>query len=136
MMPYVYGWLASGLAFLALDAVWLSQMTARFYRPAMGDMLADKPRFLAAAAFYILYITGLLVLAVLPAVKEGGPGRAALLGAVVGLLAYGTYDLTNQATLREWPLRLTVIDMAWGTVLTSLAACAGYCAIRLTHSAS
>lgn len=136
MMTCVYGWFASGLAFLAADALWLSQMTSRFYRPAMGDLLADKPRFAAAAAFYVLYITGVLVLAVLPALKEGGLGRAAMLGAIVGLMAYGTYDLTNHATLRQWPLRLTLVDMAWGTVLTSLAACAGFWTIRFTQAAS
>jgi len=129
-MPMIQGWLASAAAFLALDAIWLSQMTPRFYRPAMGDLLADKPRFLAAAAFYVLYISCVLVLAVLPALERGGLARAAMLGAVAGLLAYGTYDLTNHATLRQWPIRLTLVDMAWGTVLTSLAASAGYLAMR------
>lgn len=136
MMHYLYGWLASGLAFLAIDAIWLSQMTSRFYRPAMGDMLADKPRLGAAAAFYVLYITGVLVLAVLPALKDGGLARAAFLGAAIGLFAYGTYDLTNHATLRQWPLRLTLVDMAWGTVLTGFSACAGYWAMRMAGAAS
>ena len=134
MMPQVYGWLASASAFLLLDAVWLSQMTTRFYRPAIGDMLAAKPNFVAAAVFYLLYITGVLVLAVQPALEKGGLGKAAALGAFVGLLAYGTYDLTNHATLRDWPVRLTLVDMAWGTALTSLAACAGYLAMRFASS--
>lgn len=130
MMPYVYGWLAAGAAFLAIDSVWLSQMASRFYRPALGEMLAEKPNLAAAAVFYVLYVTGILVLAVLPALEKGGFGRAAMLGAFVGLFAYGTYDLTNHATIRDWPLRLTVVDMFWGTILTSLAACAGYWAMR------
>ncbi|MDG2002557.1 MAG: DUF2177 family protein [Novosphingobium sp.] len=130
MMHYVYGWFASAAAFLTLDAIWLSQMTSRFYRPALGDLLADKPRFGPAVAFYLLYITCVLVLAVLPALDKGGLAKAAALGAIVGLLAYGTYDLTNHATLKEWPVRLTLVDMAWGTFLTSLSACAGYLAMR------
>ena len=134
MMPYVYGWLASAAAFLFLDAIWLSQMASRLYRPALGDMLADKPNFAAAAAFYVLYITGIMVLAVLPALEKGSLAKAAALGAFVGLLAYGTYDLTNHATLRDWPARLTLVDMVWGTLLTSLAACAGYTAMRFASS--
>jgi uncharacterized membrane protein len=129
-MAYFYGWLASASAFLVLDSVWLSQMASRFYRPAIGDMLAAKPNFIAAAIFYLLYVTGILVLAVLPAVEKGSLAKAAALGAFVGLFAYGTYDLTNHATLKDWPARLTLVDMAWGTALTSLAACAGYLAMR------
>ncbi|MCX7865338.1 MAG: DUF2177 family protein [Novosphingobium sp.] len=130
MMVHLYGWFASAAAFLALDALWLSQMVSRFYRPAIGHLLADKPNVSAAVAFYLLYVTGIVVLAVLPALERGGLGKAAMLGALVGLLAYGTYDLTNHATLKDWPLRLTLVDMAWGTIVTSLAACAGYLAIR------
>lgn len=130
MLHYVYGWFASATAFLLLDAIWLSQMGPRFYRPAIGELLADKPRFAAAAVFYLLYISCVLVLAVLPALERGGLARAAVLGAIVGLLAYGTYDLTNHATLKVWPVRLTLVDMVWGTLLTSLAAAAGYLAMR------
>jgi len=129
-MTHVYGWIASGFVFLILDAVWLSQMAPRLYRPAIGDMLADRPNFAAAAIFYLLYVTGILVLAVLPALEKGSLAKAAALGAFVGLFAYGTYDLTNHATLKDWPARLTLVDMAWGTVLTSLAACAGYLAMH------
>jgi len=132
-MPYVYGWLASASAFLVLDSIWLSQMAPRFYRPAIGDMLAAKPNFIAAAIFYLLYVTGILVLAVLPALEKGSLAKAAALGAFVGLFAYGTYDLTNHATLKDWPARLTLVDMVWGTVLTSLAASAGYLAMRFAN---
>jgi uncharacterized membrane protein len=130
MIHYVYGWLASAAAFLALDAIWLSQMTSRFYRPAMGELLAPKPNLAAAVAFYLLYVSGVLLLAVIPAIEKGGMAKAATLGAIVGLLAYGTYDLTNHATLKDWPLRVTLVDMVWGTLLTSLAASAGYWAMR------
>ena len=92
-------------------------MTSRFYRPAMGELLADKPRLGVAVAFYLLYVAGLLVLAVIPAVERGSLPRAAMLGAIAGLLAYGTYDLTNHATLRGWPWQITLVDMVWGTLL-------------------
>ena len=125
MLPFATGWLACGLAFLALDAVWLSQMAGRFYRPIIGEMMADKPNLGAAAVFYVLYITGLMLLAVMPALERGGVGKAALMGAVLGAFAYGTYDLTNHATLKIWDIRLTVVDMAWGTFLSGSAAAAG-----------
>jgi len=132
MIHYVFGWIASAATFMVLDAIWLSQMTSRFYRPAIGSLLAAKPNLAAAVVFYLLYVTAILVLAVLPAVEKGGIARAAALGAIVGLLAYGTYDLTNHATLKDWPARLTLVDMAWGTVLTCLAACAGYFTMQST----
>lgn len=134
MVNYLCGWLASAGAFLALDALWLSQMTPRFYRPAISHLLAEKANLGAAVAFYLLYITGIVVLAVAPAMEKGGLGKAALMGALVGLMAYGTYDLTNHATLKDWPLRLTLVDLAWGTVLTSFAASIGFLATRAFSS--
>lgn len=132
MMSYVYGWLASAAAFLALDALWLSQMTPRLYRPALGHLLAEKANFAAAAIFYVLYVTGIMVLAVAPAFEKGGLAKAALAGAIVGLMAYGTYDLSNHATLKDWPAKITIIDMAWGTVLTCLSASVGFWVTRMT----
>lgn len=128
MLSLLSGWVACAVTFLALDAIWLSQMSSRLYRPAIGELLAPKPNLGAAAAFYVMYVTGVLVLAVLPALKEGGLGRALWQGALIGAMAYGTYDLTNQATLRMWSTKLTLADMAWGTILTALAAGAGYLA--------
>jgi uncharacterized membrane protein len=134
MLNYLCGWIASAVAFLALDMLWLSQMAPRYYRPAIGHLLEDRVNLGAAIAFYLLYVTGVIVLAVAPAIEKGSLGKAALMGALVGLMAYGTYDLTNQATLRDWPLRLTLVDLAWGTVLTSLAAGAGFLAMKAFSS--
>lgn len=133
-MSYLYGWLASSATFLAFDAIWLGYMTSRFYRPALGDLLADKPRLGVAVVFYLLYVAGLLLLAVIPAVERGSLARAAMVGAITGLMAYGTYDLTNHATLRGWPWQVTLVDMTWGTFLSSVAACAGYLALRLVEA--
>lgn len=121
----------SGLAaFVALDFVWLSVMVQRLYRAELGEMLASKPRFPAAVAFYLIYALGLVFLAVAPALKEGGAGRAALNGLVFGAAAYATYDLTNQATLRLWSMKVTVADIAWGACATALAAVAAFAVTR------
>lgn len=122
----VAAWITAALAFGALDALWLSQMTPRLYRPLMGDLLAARPNIAAAAAFYLIYVSCLCALAVLPALERGGIVRAALYGGLVGLVAYATYDLSNHATLRGWDLRITVIDMIWGTVASMIAASAAY----------
>ncbi len=117
----------TGLAgFLALDAVWLSTMAPRVYRPAMGDLVAPGVNLGAAALFYLIYGVGIVVFAVMPALGAGRWTTAFALGALLGLVAYGTYDLTNHATLRNWPMIVTVLDMAWGTLATALAATFAY----------
>jgi uncharacterized membrane protein len=129
-MKILIAYASSLAAFLALDFVWLSLMVQRLYRPALGDMLAERPRMLAAATFYLAYAAGLVFLAIVPAIKDGHAGRAALNGLVFGAVAYATYDLTNQATLRIWSTKVTIADIAWGAVATALASLAGYLAVR------
>lgn len=105
-----------------LDAIWLTLMTPRFYRPAMGHLLSDTLHFKAAILFYLLYGFGILALVVLPALQHATRlPQVALFAAIFGLVAYGTYDLTNHATLKNWPWTVTVVDMAWGTLLTGVA---------------
>lgn len=130
-MSYLVAYVASMIVFVGLDAVWLSLMGPRLYRPVLGDMLAEKLNAPAAIAFYLVYGLGVMVLAIAPALREGAGSRAALKGAALGLVAYATYDLTNQATLRAWATRLTLADMAWGATLTALAAYAGFQTARL-----
>lgn len=130
MINYVAAYLGAGLTFAAVDAVWLTTMTGRLYRPALGPILADKPDMKAAVAFYLISIAGTVFLAVEPALREGAWQRAAVNGAVLGFVAYATYDLTNQATLDVWSTRLTIIDLCWGTALTTLSALGGYFAAR------
>ncbi|MFW2342566.1 DUF2177 family protein [Brevundimonas sp.] len=134
MLKYLAGYLGAGLAFAAIDAVWLTTMTNRLYKPILGPILADKPDMKAAVAFYLIYIGGIVLLAISPALKDGGLGRAAMNGAILGFVAYATYDLTNQATLNVWSTRMTVIDIAWGTVLTLSASSIGYLAARWAES--
>lgn len=125
-MKYLIAYLGTGLVMAVLDAVWLSLAGPRLYRPAIGSLLADKPDMRAAVAFYLIYVFGIVMLAVLPALRESSMSRAALSGAVLGLVAYATYDLTNQATLRVWPVHITLIDLAWGAIVTTAAAAGGY----------
>lgn len=126
-MPTVaIAWLATGLVFAIADAIWLSQMGPRFYRPMIGEILADKPNVPAMIAFYLIYVSGIVYFAVSPALREGDLMRAVIGGAALGFVAYATYDLSNQATIKAWDTRLTLIDLAWGTFATGLAAGGGY----------
>lgn len=107
------------VAMLAIDSVWLNTMYSRFYQPQIGHLLADQVRYGPAAVFYVIYAAGLTILVLQPAMAAGsGVGRVFLYGAVYGLIAYATYDLTNHATLKDWPTLVTVVDMVWGTLLT------------------
>lgn len=117
---------ATLIAFLAIDAVWLATATPRLYRPALAGVLAEKPNLAAAGVFYLLYVVGIIALAVMPGVDVGSLGAALWRGALFGFLAYATYDLTNLATIRDWPLKITLIDLVWGTSLSTLTTLAGY----------
>lgn len=129
MLKYAITYLGTGVAIAILDAIYLTVAGQRVYRPTLDYALADKPDLRAAVAFYLVYVAGVVILAVLPN-KEAGLGRVALTGAILGLFAYATYDLTNQATLKVWATRITLIDLCWGTVLTCVGATAGYLAWR------
>jgi len=126
MLKYVELYGLTALVFFAIDFVWLSVATSRIYRPFIGDLLLDKPNLPVAAAFYLLYVVGVLVLASLPGYEKSSLGDAVMRGAIFGLLAYGTYDLTNLSTLKGWAWQVSVIDMVWGTVLTGTVAAVGY----------
>jgi uncharacterized membrane protein len=114
------------VAFFALDFVWLSQATPRIYKPALGSLLSEQPKLGVAAVFYLLYVVGVVVFAVVPALQQGNVVEALWRGALFGFLAYATYDLTNLATLRDFPWRIAAIDMVWGTVLNTAVAAVGY----------
>ena len=126
----VAAYVTAAVVMIALDAVWLSATNATLYRPALHDLLATSFRPGPAVAFYGIYLVGVVVLAISPALSQGGWRRAASSGGVLGFVAYATYDLTNQATLVVWSTTLTVIDMSWGALLTAACATAGYLAAR------
>jgi uncharacterized membrane protein len=118
------------VAFLAIDMVWLTVVARGFYRKQLGILLSDQPNWWAAISFYLLFVAGLLVFAVVPALQAGSLRTALLLGGFFGLVAYATYDLTNLATVRNWPWLLTLVDMTWGLVLSASVSCLGYLAGR------
>mgnify|MGYP001276136851 FL=1 len=114
--------LSSGIAFvlfLIIDFVWLSIAVKYIYKPALGPLLLNKPILPAALLFYFLYIFGLTFLVLLPNLKDFQIFNAFWMGALFGLVAYGTYDLTNLATIKGWSLKITIIDLIWGGILTS-----------------
>ena len=117
-------------AFLGIDFVWLSTMGERFYRPILKDILVDGFRPAPATAFYLAYVAGLVYFAVRPGLAADSLRAAALNGALFGFFAYATYDLTSQATIRNWTTSLSVVDMAWGTILSAAAAAIGFAATR------
>lgn len=124
-------YLVCTVAFFALDFAWLSFATPRIYRPQLGDLLAPQPRLAVAAGFYLLYVVGILALAVVPGLGEGSMVGALWRGALFGFLAYATYDLTNLATIRGWPWPMSLVDMVWGTTLTGTVAVVGFWAGRM-----
>jgi uncharacterized membrane protein len=128
MLPYIVAWIVSALAFLGLDAIWLTTMTPRLYKPLIGELMRPSPDMGAAGAFYLIYVSAIVFFAVAPGLEKASMAKALLNGAILGFVAYATYDLSNQATLRIWDLRLTLADMAWGTFATAIAAGVAYVA--------
>ena len=129
MLKYLTTYLGTALAFAALDAVYLSLAGQKVYRPTLDYALADTLNLPAAIAFYLVYIAGILLLAVLPN-RDAGVRKTAVTGAILGAMAYATYDLTNQATLKVWTTQITLTDIAWGTFVTAAGAAAGAMAWR------
>ncbi len=125
-MTYLTTYLATAVVFLGLDAAWLGVVAGPFYRSVIGDLLLERFEPLPALVFYIIYVAGILSLAVRPAIASGRWATAPFHGARFGLFAYATYDLTNQATLKQWSTALTILDVGWGMVATAIAATAGY----------
>jgi uncharacterized membrane protein len=103
--------------FFVIDMIWLGVVAKGFYRRHLGSLMSPKVNWISAVLFYLLFIVGLLVFVIRPALMAGVPLNALFYGALLGLISYATYDLTNLATLKDWPLIVTVIDLIWGTVL-------------------
>jgi len=129
-MTYVVAYFAALVVFAIVDGTWLYFMGQHLYKPTLGDILEPNVRLGPAIAFYLLFPIGLVVFSVDPALKSGSVWTAIVYGALFGFLAYATYDLTNFATLRNWTLQITLIDITYGAIVAALAGAAGYIAAR------
>src|SRR3972149_4954028 len=116
MAYYLKLYFVTLIAFFAIDMVWLVLVARTFYRQHLGFLMAPRPNWLAAIIFYVLFIVGILVFVVVPGLEDGSLKTTLLRAALFGLITYATYDLTNLATIKDWPVLITVVDLAWGMV--------------------
>jgi len=116
----------TALVFFAIDLVWLGVVASGFYQKHLGHLLAEAVRWVPALLFYLLFILGILVFAVLPGLSDGSLAKAVSLGAFLGLFAYATFDLTCAALFRDFPTLVVVVDLIWGTALSAVVSAAGY----------
>jgi uncharacterized membrane protein len=126
MKRLVVAYVATLVVFCGVDFVWLAFIAKDFYRDRIGHLMAESPDWTAAGLFYLVYIAGLLYFAVLPALRANAWTRATVQAAFFGYFAYATYDLTNLATLKGWPVSIVVADLAWGTFVSAVGATAGF----------
>lgn len=136
-MSYIVLYIASLVVFLTIDALWINGVMKPLFQTNIAGLLADQVRFGVAAGFYALYVAGIVYFAGLPALNGGGWSVGLVNGALLGFLAYGTYEATNMATLKGWTWTMVSVDILWGTALTGVSALAGYWAARaLGYAAS
>ncbi len=126
MLTFLKAFVVAIVVFLVLDAIWLGIVAKELYKSHLGFLMNDSVRWGAAALFYVLFIIGLVTFAVLPALRNQDIWLALGYGALFGLICYATYDLTNYATLRGWPLKIVVYDISWGAVISAVSAGAAY----------
>lgn len=108
--------------FFLIDMLWLGLIAKNFYREQIGFLMKENVNWPAAIIFYLIFLAGLVLFVIMPAVEKGSWMQALLFGAIFGLVTYATYDLTNLATVRDWPLLVTIVDLGWGMVLSASVA--------------
>ena len=113
--------------FFVIDLLWLGVVAKNFYRKNLGYILSPNVNWTAAIIFYLIYIVGILIFAVLPGIAKDSLRHAALWGALFGFFTYTTYELTNLALLKDWPMNIVFVDILWGVILCSLVATASFC---------
>lgn len=122
----IISYLLTTLVFFVVDMLWLGLIAKNIYRKYLGALLSETVNWAAAFIFYLLFIAGIFIFVIYPSIEKQSPGRAVVLGAIFGLITYATYDLTNLATVKDWPLIITVVDLIWGMVLTTIVSTAGF----------
>lgn len=125
MIYYLKLYLITFSAFIVIDMVWLGLVARTFYQKHLGFIMAPSPNWIAAIIFYLLFIAGLLFFVVLPGLKDDSLKKGLLRAVMFGLITYGTYDLTNLAVVKDWPVIVTVVDMIWGMVLSVIVGFVG-----------
>ncbi len=123
-------YLLTAIVFFAIDLTWLGWVAKDLYRKYLGSFLSDQVNWSAAFIFYALFIVGIFIFAILPATDKNSFSHAVIYGALFGFFTYATYDLTNLATLKNWPLTIVFIDIIWGSILTGTVAAAGYWIVK------
>jgi uncharacterized membrane protein len=126
MSKYLVAYFSTLLSFLVLDGLWLGLLMIGTYRQEIGQLMLASPKIVPAALFYLCYAVGVIVFAILPGIEAQQWQRSAMLGVLLGLMAYGTYDMTNLATLKDWTLKISLIDLAWGAFATGVASTVGF----------
>ena len=129
-LTFLKAFAATGGTMFALDLLWLGAVAKGFYAKYLGTLLRPDVKWMPALMFYFIYVCAVVVFVVMPAAERRSLGRAMAYGAFFGLAAYATYDLTSMALIRDFPLIVVVVDLAWGVVLTTVAASAGYAVVR------
>lgn len=124
-MTYFVAYISTLITFFALDMLWLGLVARKFYANQLGNLMADSPNWLVAIVFYAMYIVGIVFFAIRPAIEAEQVLKATLYGALFGFFCYATYDLTNLATLRDWPTKMVFVDILWGIILTGSCATVG-----------
>jgi len=133
MKSIIFSYLLTFLVFLMVDLLWLGVIAKNIYKKYLGNFLSDRVNWTAAFIFYIIYVVGISVFAIYPAVHLGSAYNAMLMGALFGFFTYATYDLTNLATLKGWPLPIVIIDIIWGSVLGAMVSFSGFYIVRWVH---
>ena len=126
MIYYAKLYLATLAAFFIVDMLWLGLIARTFYKKYLGYLITPSVNWPAAIIFYLLFIVGILVFVVLPGLEKQSLKITIIRAVLFGLITYATYDLTNLATVKDWPLAVTLVDLAWGMVLTTLVSMAGF----------
>ncbi|MCF8379431.1 MAG: DUF2177 family protein [Bacteroidales bacterium] len=129
----ILGYVLTAIVFFGIDLIWLGVVAKDLYKKHLGFILSDKVNWTAALIFYFLFIIGIFIFAINPAIKKDSVWQAMLLGALFGFFTYSTYDLTNLATLKDWPLKIVFIDIAWGSFLTTAVSIAGFYILKMLN---
>ncbi len=125
-MNFVKMYIIAFLIFLVIDAIWLGLVAPKFYKAQIGHLMSDKPNLIAALVFYLIFIVGVVYFVVNPAIEAQSMSKLLISGILFGFITYATYDLTNLATLKDWPITVTIVDLIWGTSLSTLVGLGTY----------